>query len=299
MGVAVFFLGSSGIPGNMFTLAEGGFWVALYAGVFAATWAAAGLLWNGFAWRKIFIVIGALVVLLLHITHKPVVFTFFVSIGALVIAALFSKRSAIISRARNFSVLLPTIVVGTFFAIPTSARSWFIEVFAWRYLKLRGVSSIGDLQSSFGQAGSGTQGLSAGRFGIWESYFRDAISGWGLAPDGLGGAAEVFMPLHGYQPGFPAHSTVAYLAYHTGYVAAIAYVLIVGRFLYQGFRYLPTRREEVGSFKKVDIVALFAFIVGIIAVGLVGGPLKDYRLAWFFWFLVAVLAKRWELLMRP
>ncbi|WP_251952458.1 hypothetical protein [Salinibacter ruber] len=294
LGVVVFFAPSS-IPGNMFTLSEGGFWVALYAGVFSAVWAATRLLWNGFTWENSFIVLGALGVFLLWIGNKPIIFTFFVSVGALTLTALLSKESSIVSRARNLVIALPSILVFAFYVIPASAKNALVKTFAWRYLKIQDVSSLQELQTNFASAEQ-KQDLSAGRFDIWGSYFQDAVSGLGLAPDGLGGAANVYTPLHGYRPGFPAHNTVAYLSYHAGYVAAIAYVLIVGFFLYQGFRYLPRQRWQNGVFEKADLVALFSFVVGIIAVGLVGGPLKDFRLAWFFWFSVAVLIRRWSTL---
>jgi hypothetical protein len=293
VGFLVFFIPSS-LPG-LLSPPQRGFWIVLYAGIFSATWAAARLLWRGFVWKDGLLVLAALGVFLLHITHKPILFTFFVSLGALVVAALRSKEAEIISRARNLSIALPSILVTLFIVIPQSILNEFIKIFAWRYLKFKNISSLEELQSSFGQA-KRAQDVSAGRFGIWQSYFQDAASGLGLAPDGMGGAAEVYMPLHGYQPGFPAHNTVAYLSYHAGYFAAIAYVLIVGLFLYQGFRYLPSRRRQDNVFETADLVAIFAFTVGIIAVGLVGGPLKDYRLAWFFWFSVAVLLRRWSAL---
>ncbi len=293
LGVIVFFVPSV-IPGTMFTLAEGGFWVVLYAGVFSAVWAAARLLWKGFTWKKSLTVLGALSVFLLWISHKPILFTFLVSLSSLIIAALLSRDDTIVSRARNLAVGLPAILVAAFFLIPQAVKNELIGVFAWRYLKLRNISSVGELQDSFDEVGGGEQDLSAGRFEIWQSYFQDAMSGLGLAPDGMGGAADVYTSLHGYQPGYPAHNTVAYLSYQAGYVAAIAYVLIVGFFLYQGFRYLPRRQNPDNIFDKSDLVAIFAFTTGIIAVGLVGGPLKDYRLAWFFWFGVAVLVRRWS-----
>lgn len=293
VGSLVFFIPSS-VP-DLLTPPQRGFWIVLYAGIFSATWAAARLLWRGFAWKDLLLVLSALGVFLLHVTHKPIVFTFFVSLGALVVAALLSKEAEIISRARKLSLALPSILVTAFVVIPQSVLNEFINIIAWRYLKIQNISSFEELQSSFGQVGQ-RQDLSAGRFAIWQSYFQDAVSGLGLAPDGLGGAAEVYTPLQGYLPGFPAHNTVAYLSYHAGYVASISYVLIVGLFLYQGFRSLPCRGRHDSVFETVDLVAIFAFTVGIIAVGLVGGPLKDYRLAWFFWFSVAVLVRRWSAL---
>ena len=284
------------VPAGMVRLPRGGFWIALYAGVFSGTWAAAQLLWNGFSWRSSLVVAAALGVFLLWISNKPILFTLIVAVNALVLAALLSRKSEIVARARAFSIGLPSVLVAAFVLIPQSVKTEFIKIFAWRYLKLRNISSIQELQSNLGQIGASEQDLSSSRFEIWMDYFQDAVSGLGLAPDGLGGAADVYTSLHGYQPGFPAHSSVAYLSYQAGYVAAIAYVLIGGLFLYQGFRYLPRQSNHGSVFQPAAIIAIFAFTVGIIAVGLVGGPLKDYRLSWFFWFSVAILIRRWSYL---
>jgi hypothetical protein len=295
----ILFVIPSIVPGGMFMLPEGGFWPVLYSGIFTGTWSAARLLWKGYVWRDSLILLAALGIFLLWISHKPILFTFFVSLSALILAALFSKRSVVVSRARNLAVALPSMLVVTFLLTPKSVLENFVRVFAWRYLKLRNITSFQELQSALGEAGNRDQDLSAGRFEIWADYFRDAASGLGLAPDGLGGAAEVTTYLQGYVPGFPAHNTVAYMSYHVGYVAAISYVAIVVLYLYQGFRYLPRQPRREEGHKEVKLVAIFAFTVGIIAVGLVGGPLKDYRLAWFFWFGVAVLARRWSWLTAP
>jgi O-antigen ligase len=93
---------------------------------------------------------------------------------------------------------------------------------------------------------------------------------------------------------FPAHNTVAYIAYHGGLIAAVLYVAIIARFLLEGFKRVHRIDVSTDFLSRPEIVGVFAFIVGIIAVSLVGGPLLDYRLSWFFWFLTAALIKRWN-----
>jgi hypothetical protein len=292
--VAVFpspFRGLVSLPGGI-TFAEG-YWMAFYAGVFAWSIAIARLLWGGFSLKSISVVCIALAVAFLYLGNKPIVFTLFVSLGTLTIVALLSADPAVRRRAWGTTLSVPSLIFVTLVLLPQSLLNQLVRVFAQRYLKIWGVSSVQDLQDSFSQAGQG-QDLSAGRFEIWQSYFSQAVEGYGLAPDGFGGVPLVYMPLHGWIEAFPAHNTIAYIAYHGGLIAAALYAIIIVRFVFEGFG--RVRRIDLSNdyLSRPEIVGIFAFVVGIIAVGLVGGPLLDYRLSWFFWFLTAALLKRWN-----
>lgn len=285
--------------GNVIKFPIKGYWVALYASVFSTSICTASILWKGWRWKPSLVLALAVVVYAMFLTNKPVVFTFFVAQAAIFFVAFRARDSQVIRRARRLAIAIPVILVGAFLATPPSVKSKLVATFARRYLKVWSVKSVDELRKSFSKIGTGSHDLSAGRFDIWQGYFTDALSGLGLAPKGFGGLATVQTGLHGFEKGYPAHSTIAYLSFHGGYIPAIAYILIIALFLYEGFWYLPRARAGTLRFHKSEYVAIFGFVVALIAVGLVGGPLGDYRLAWFFWFLVALLVKQWTLLTRP
>jgi NADPH:quinone reductase-like Zn-dependent oxidoreductase len=50
------------------------------------------------------------------------------------------------------------------------------------------------------------------------------------------------------------------------------------------------------EFSRGELIAIFSFSVSVIAVNLVGLTIACVEIAWFFWFCVAVLVKRWGIL---
>jgi hypothetical protein len=269
------------------------YWLALYAGVFTWSIVVARLLWNGFSWSSLGLLLMGIAVLFVFLSNKPIVFTMLVVLAVLTGIALRSDESRVRTRAWGVTLAIPSVIVATLLVLPQSIINQLVGIFARRYLKIWAVSSVQDLQSSLSEVGQ-AQDLSAGRFEIWQSYFSEASAGFGLAPEGFGGIPTVTTSLHGVTQGFPAHSTIAYLAYHAGIIAAILYGIIILRFLIEGFQRIHRLDIENDYLSRPEIVGVFAFVVGLIAVGLVGGPLMDYRLAWFFWFLTAALVKRWN-----
>lgn len=270
-----------------------GYWMALYAGTFSWCIAVARLLWRGVSLSSVAVLLLGISVMFVFLSNKPIIFTMLVSLGVLLVAATLSKERKVRRRAWGVALSAPTLIVTTLLLLPQSVINQLVGVFARRYLKIWAVSSVEDLQGSLAEVGQ-AQDLSAGRFEIWQSYFSEGFDGFGLPPDGFGGVPRVYTSLHGWVEAFPAHNTVAYLAYHGGYIAAILYAVIIARFVFEGFTRIRTIDIVDDYLSRPEIVGVFAFVVGIIAVGLVGGPLLDYRIAWFYWFLVAALVKRWN-----
>ena len=269
------------------------YWMALYAGTFAWCVAIARLLWRGFAWEATGVLLLGIAVIFVFLTHKPIVFTMLVTMGVLVLVAMRSGKKSVKKRAWRVALSTPALIISTLLVLPQAIFNQLVGIFARRYLKIWAVSSAQDLQNSLSKIGQ-RQDLSAGRFDIWQSYFSESLGGFGLPPDGFGGIPIVYTSLHGWREAFPAHNTVAYIAYHGGLIAAVLYVIIIARFLPDGFNRVHRIDISDDFLNRPEIVGVFAFIVGIIAVSLVGGPLLDYRLSWFFWFLTAVLVKRWN-----
>jgi hypothetical protein len=269
-----------------------GYWMAFYAGLFSWSIALSDLLWKGFSWISTGVVALALSVGFFYLGNKPIVFTLLVILGLHAVIGILSKRKAVMWRAWGVMLSVPATVVFILVLLPRSLINEIAETFAERYLKLRSVYSVEELQTSISRAAQ--KDLSAGRFGVWESYLGHAVDGFGLAPDGFGGVPRIYMPLHGSIEAFPAHNTIIYIAYHGGLIAAVLYTIIIVRFTFEGTSKVHKWDMSNLIFERSKLIGIFVFIVGIIAVGLVGGPLRDYRLAWFFWFLTALIMKRYN-----
>ena len=267
------------------------YWMALYAGTFAWCIAIARLLWRGFSWRATAVLLLGIAVMIVFLSNKPIVFTMLVTMGVLIVVAMRSNREDIKKRAWRVALSAPGLIIATLLVLPQSTINQLVGVFARRYLKIWAVSSVQDLQNSLSEVGQ-AQDLSAGRFDIWQSYFSESLTGFGLPPDGFGGVPRVYTSLHGWMEAFPAHNTVAYIAYHGGLIAAVLYASIILRFVIEGFQRINQIEIDGDYLERPELVGVFAFVVGIIAVSLVGGPLLDYRLSWFFWFLTAALVQR-------
>ena len=269
------------------------YWMALYAGTFAWCIAIARLLWRGFSWGATGVLLLGIAVMFVFLSNKPIVFTMLVTMGGLIIVAMRSGWRNVKRRAWRVALSIPLLIIFTLLLLPQSVINQLVGVFARRYLKIWAVSSVQDLQNSLSEVGQ-AQDLSAGRFDIWQSYFSESFSGFGLPPDGFGGVPRVYTSLYGWMEAFPAHNTVAYIAYHGGFIAAVLYACIIVRFVLEGFQRINRIEIDADYLERPEIVGVFAFVIGIIAVSLVGGPLLDYRLSWFFWFLTAALVQRWN-----
>ena len=102
--------------------------------------------------------------------------------------------------------------------------------------------------------------------------------------------------MHGaYFKDKPTHNRIVYLAYHFGFIAALIFVIIVYRFIKNGFLIFRCYRPiDCNGFSMDKLIGIFSFTVAVIASEMIGGPVNNPRFAWFFWFFVFVILKRWQ-----
>ena len=108
-------------------------------------------------------------------------------------------------------------------------------------------------------------------------------------------------PSPGYIFGDPAKFTqrncmTNFLRIHNfGFMAALIFVIIVFRFIKNGFHIFKRYRPlDCYGFSMDKLIGIFSFTVAVLASEMIGGPLNNPRFAWFFWFFVFVILKRWQ-----
>ena len=177
-----------------------------------------------------------------------------------------------------------------------SFKTEMVEILASRYFKteITHADEIG-YAIAMSRLGGSEKDASGGRIDIWKSYLSQASEGIGFSPKGFG--ASILVNMHGrIWENFPAHNQAVYFAYHFGFIAALIFVLIVVRFIKNGFQtFIRYRQIKCNGFHMDELIGIFSFIIAVIAAELiVGGPVRNARFAWFFWFFVLVLLRRWK-----
>ena len=171
-----------------------------------------------------------------------------------------------------------------------------IQILASRYFKSE-ITHAGEIGYAIAMSklGGSEKDVSGGRIDIWKSYLHQACAGFGFSPKGLGSSIQVTMHRTIWR-NFPAHNRAVYFAYHFGFIAAFIFVLIVFRFIKNGFlTFRHYRQIKCDGFQMDELIGIFSFIIAAIAAEMIGGPVNNPRFAWFFWFFVLVLLERWRL----
>lgn len=130
--------------------------------------------------------------------------------------------------------------------------------------------------------------LSSGRFDVWTSYLRKAISGYGFSPHGFGHITEV--EVYGSERYMGTHNVLVFFTYNLGYLSVICLLWLYFKFLLKGiFTYKNYIYKAELYFKEYESIAIFAFLNGIIAISMVTHIFDELRTAWIFWLLFVFL----------
>jgi|GEM_PF-3261614 len=143
-----------------------------------------------------------------------------------------------------------------------------------------------------------TGDISSTRFDIWKAYARESLKGYGFAPYGFGYGGIFGIEVDnqsGYVQG--AHNMILFFALNSGVMAALGLTLLIIRYTYLNMGILSKLRPGLyDQFTREDLIAIFSFTVSIIAGSMVEGSIRNLHVAWTFWFCVAVLLKRWNIM---
>ena len=270
-------------------------WFALYLVVWLFSISLSRLIFFKFNIYWILLTCLSTVVVLLHLTNKPIIFATFISGTVICLLGIFSKSRKAQFRTIVYSSLGFFVLISTFYMLSDSFKNEMVQTLARRYFKseITHADEIGHA-IVMSKLGGSEKDVSGGRIDIWKSYLKLAGAGIGVSPKGLGASAQINM--HGaIFEDKPVHNRFVYLAYHFGFIAALIYVTIVFRFMKNGFViFRHFRQIDCYGFSMDKLIGIFSFIIAVIASGMVGGPVNNPRFAWFFWFFVFVILKRWQ-----
>jgi len=141
--------------------------------------------------------------------------------------------------------------------------------------------------------------ISSTRFAIWKAYMRESLKGFGIAPYGFGHGGVCGMEVDEVRKGDVqgAHNIRIVFALNSGLLAALILTLLIMRYVYLNTTVLSKLRPGIYiQFGQEELIALFAFSISIIGISMFEGSIHNIHVACTFWFCVAVLLKRWDLL---
>lgn len=262
--------------------------------------AAAKLLFSKFRFGWLCILLLSFFNIALRITGKPAIFTLLVSCCVLLYLKMRNSRFGSIKVFFITSIAIFLIAI-SFMSIPQRFKDYATFVFASRYLKAVPRASSAEYVEDFVFDSeifevAKRKDLSAGRFGIWKFYLKESLEGYGMSPYGFGHDTYVDWGT-GAAFGKSAHNLLVYFAYQCGLITAIIMLLLIIVFIFSNMKALSKLETGLyGQFSREEIIAIFSFVVSVIAVNMLGVTIDCVELAWFFWFCVVVLVKRWGIL---
>ncbi|MCG5516393.1 MULTISPECIES: hypothetical protein [unclassified Ectothiorhodospira] len=263
-------------------------WFGLYFTAFALIYSLSRLLTGKASLFYIIVFLLSLTALAIRITNKPVILSAFVGVLVVVLVAVsISKKSVLrfMVAASLFSFL--SVALFSYGDFKANFYSTFAERFYKIELSNEQASEISFLQliglAEQIEFGTGAD-VSAGRFAIWSAYFLGGLE-YPLISPNFGGDEPVAQS-RGREFQRAAHNSIAHYAYHVGYPAAIALLLLIFWFLVFGWKKIKTMKRGRDD---SEIVAFYAYTVSIIAVEMVGGPiLSSPTFTWFFFSVLVV-----------
>lgn len=275
-------------------LYDGGLWFGMYLTVFTLSYFSAKLLFDRFSALSFIVVIIAITSVLLRVTNKPIVLAAFVSLLCVIIVMLFVYHRGGAKFAWGVAVvsLLSMLVFSAFPQI----KGGIFSTFADRFYKIQVDSSRMEQASVIDLVMlardveiGGAKDVTAGRFDLWKGYLSAGLE-YPLVTPYFGNRPSIYIEAMGREVEFSPHNSVVHYIYFVGLPAGIALTLLMVFFVAKGWNALKLVDRGVNTgLKPFQGAAVFAFVLSVFAVEMVGGPLtSSVAFAWFFWALVTI-----------
>ena len=257
--------------------------------------AAAKLIFSRFRFRWLFILFLSFFNFFFHIHLKSSVLAALISLFIMIYFKLKNSRFGV-KRVLAISCSLIIIISIIYIKLPKPFKDIMARNIAWRYFK-SDIYTTEEFDLNIITAAPTKKNISSSRFEIWKAHFNESLNGFGLAPHGFGygGIFGVKVNEFGYIQG--AHNLLFFFMLNSGIIAAILLLLLIIKYIYVNMIVLSKIKSGIyDQFTREDLIAMFSYSVAIIASSMFEGSIRNLHVAWTFWFCVAVLIKRWEIL---
>jgi hypothetical protein len=237
------------------------------------------------------LVILILLMLIVNIHIKTMIFaTFIVTFTTFL---FFFKARIKRIKIGVMSLLLLLFPVLIYQGMTNDQKIGYISIFSERYLKAPAHDLEGLVENLLTAEYSGGSDISAGRFDIWKMYFI-GVSDTPIISDNYG--KKISIDTDSVQiKNIAAHNSIMHYTYYAGYIAGISLLLIILYFIRITFNYknrlIYCNIAKKYNLKEYEFHGILVFIYAIIGSQLVGGPLSNMRLSWFWWLLIAFVLK--------
>lgn len=270
-----------------------GMWFGMYLTLFALSYHLSKLIFDRYSFWSLIVVVVALLAVVLRIANKPIVLS-----AAVVIFVLALVMLLVYKRGYGKVVMLMGIVFVVFSSILSSPEikgeilSTFVERFYKTNIPPADLSSANFIDiialSSEIQVG-GVNDISGGRFELWLGYTAAGL-GYPVVTPFFGNRPSIFLSTSGREEVIAPHNAIVHYIYYAGLPAAISLVLLMILFITNGWLYLKKTKSLIMlDLRPFQAISIYAFVLSIIAVELVGGPiLSSVTFSWFFWSIITI-----------
>ena len=271
-----------------------GMWFGMYLTLFALSYHLSKLIFDRYSFWSLFVVVVALMAVVLRITNKPIVLS-----AAVVIFILALVMLLVYKRGYGKVVMLMAVVFFVVFSATSSSqeiKGQILSTFVERFYKinippadLSSAKLIDIFKLSAEIQVGGSNDVSSGRFELWSGYTASGLQ-YPIVTPFFGNRPSIYLSVSDREETFSAHNAIVHYIYHAGLPAAISLMLLMILFIRNGWLYLKKTKSLITlDLRPFQAVSIYAFVVSIIAVELVGGPiLSSVTFSWFFWSIVTV-----------
>lgn len=272
-----------------------GLWNVTILTVLAFNVAAARLLFSRFDFRWLSVLVLCFINFFFHIQYKNSIFALLISCILLFYFKVKISRHGLIKSLIIFCGVVACISV-FFMSMPSPFKDRTAKVVAVRYFKVDDVSRAEDFFKCILYSNNRSD-IMGDRIEVSKIFFKESLKGYGFAPYGFGFAAFESLQIDETVVIQSAHNLIVLFALNSGIIVALIMVLLIIRYIYLNMKILSNLNPGVyGQFTREDLIAMFCFSVSIIAESMFDITIRNIHVAWTFWFCVALLLKRWDIL---
>jgi len=258
------------------------------------------LLFEKKAILSIFFVLISLLAFILRTSQKPVIFEILVITTLILIIYKFIYKKKIIKLL--FFSFLAFFLVNLSISLVNKDLRIFEKAFErWTKLKFeQDMSKVDNLKKITDIRFGGSTDISAGRFIIWKNYIIEGIKYPIVTPYfGTKGPDIIY---EDSVINRPAHNIFLHYVYKAGLPAALCVLGLILLFIIKGWRCIKRKKYffSLEYIKPFEAIAIYVFVIGIIAVEFVGGVIdRSEIVSWFFWTLVVTFFLNFEKIKIP
>ena len=184
------------------------------------------------------------------------------------------------------------LIYGLVMSLPESSQDSLAYMVGSRYLKTGDITNVNEfkeLPSTYKYIVNRGDIFSS-RPSLWRDSLKESLKGFGLAPYGFGSTS-------GEGATVRAHNIIVFYAINSGIITALLILLVIVRYIHLNIKvFTKLKPGQYGLIRGDDLTGVFCFTIAIIMASMWEGSLQNIHVAFLFWFCIAIVLKRWDLM---